>query len=188
MTYHNMIEILQQTFPDIQAKQMLLDLNIANKLFCKQTSLLRSEVEISPVVNQVEYTIPTTVDLIYAIKFKDSLGRYVEVEDNLKYEIKSSAIKFYDRFGDTITTIPITIAKIVLICSLIPTTITSATIESSPSFPEDFHEALIEDLFEKYARRKGKVELCQMAQGKYKMLRIEAKKYANMIHDNIKDY
>lgn len=197
MTLLQLIEEIQQHFPDVGRKQIVKDLNKAYKLFCHTTRLPVKQGNLTIVSNTVEYDLMTEftdLDFIKAILFKDSDDAVVDKTTELQFTILNKKIKFYDFYGTSITSISSDVAIITFIYVYVPEDLEEDSDE--PVIGVEFHDALIYKVLEKYyltfftitkqsgdnsVMRVKDFNSAQAFAGKYKELEIEGKKTANSI-------
>ena len=120
MTLYQIWEECQQHFPNVGFTQFAKDYNKVYKLFCHETRLTVKQANLTVVANTVEYTLATEftdIDgaLVKEILFKDSNGELLDKSDTLKFTIINGKIRFYDFYGNAITTIPTTISTITFV-------------------------------------------------------------------------
>jgi len=198
MTLKRILERIQREFPDIKGVELVEDINEIQKDFCTETDILKKSGNLTIVTDTVTYTLSTaftTLDKILRIDFLDSTGALVSETDTLKIDIKPDGkITFYDYYGDTITTIPTTIATITFYYTYFPAVLVITALTASPEIPDQLHEGLIYgELARLYSRiptimktfqdgsiaRTKDFQSIQYNEAKYKEYTIKAKKMAN---------
>lgn len=151
MTGYQLWEECQQHFPNVGITQFLKDANLVYKNFCHETRILVKQANLTVVTNTVEYTLVTEFtdidgELVKEIQFKDSTGELVDETETLKFSITNGKIRFYDYYGNAITTIPSSLT-VTFIYVYIPTDLIETT---SPVFDSQFHPALLNGVLKKY--------------------------------------
>ena len=153
MTLFQMFEQNKQHFPNVGLTQFTKDVNLAQRYFAHDTRILVKQANLTIVSNTVEYTLSTEFsdidgELVKEILFKDSNGELLDSSDTLKFTITNGKIRFYDYYGDSITTIPSSISTITFIYVYVPTDLSNDTDE--PVLDDQFHDALLYRVLMKY--------------------------------------
>lgn len=155
MTLMRLLERIKREFPNVKDVEIVEDLDNIHKEFCHETEILKTSGNLTIVANTVSYTLSTefpTLDKILRIDYLDSAGDFENETDQLTVDVKpDGTIRFYDYYGDDISTIAVTTIKFYY--TYIPTTLSARLQSSSPEMPSQFHDALIHgELARLYAR------------------------------------
>jgi len=196
MTLTQMIERIQQEFPDINGNEIILELN-------KSYEDITSQTDICKVYQDIDTTnLTNTYDLgnlnnkingkrILEIRFLDSDKVDVTQTEQLKWELGDTGVlKFYNYYNEEISSM--TPAYIRIYYSYLPEDMSTTTDE--PDFLSHLQDYIIYDTLEKFhavrptIRRVFRDESVAMTKdfesiryynAKAKEILIKAKKYAN---------
>jgi len=197
MTVLNIIEQVEQLFPELGRTQILLDIDSSQKEFADNTKILTKQGQLSGISTNISWALPSDCVEVYDIELygSDDMELYLDEED-LTYHIDRDVITFLDEDDDSLTRLPSAISYAYLDYVYRPASITLET--DSLSIPEDFHEGILAKVLSKYYARfpqqiitSGGVikavdlKMVSYWESVYDKQRIEAKRWVNVNKNNI---
>ena len=149
-TVKRQIEEIKQLFPDVAQTQIIYDLDIAQKNFCRETRILDSVlVTLTDIHTAIVFALPAGFNALKRINYYDASGNPL-YEDDLMIgaDIEGLNIYFHSTGTEPIKTIPAQIAQIDLIYMGKPTAITTLT--STWSVDDEYITGVTAYLYSEY--------------------------------------
>jgi hypothetical protein len=145
MTIQNILEIVRRAFPDVQETELLKRLDIAQKIFARQSRCLLNWVETAPADNPMIIDA-TLISGVRNVLFLDNTGQYLTEEElEIGWYVQDRHIHFVNTTTEDFLTVwPSSITTIRLRVIAVPDTITARTQELQ--IDEQFHECLMHKL------------------------------------------
>lgn len=149
MTVNQIVESILQSFPQAQPKQILLDIDTAQKNFALESGLLRKKGLLSSISTNTAWLLPNDFNSLIDVLIYDGNGVSTTLEErNLAYEIELGKFFIYSLTSTTITGVPAAIATIYLDYAYKPSTISGLT--DTLTIDEEFHEGIEAKVLSKY--------------------------------------
>jgi hypothetical protein len=177
MILQNMVEKINQTFPDMTLIEAKLNLNNALRLYARKTKCRLAEVlVIESDFSNGRALLDTEIESVKSAGFVDANGVVIE-SSGWKFDIKDRYVYLSDDTGTLTDTFPSGASALRLRIVELPISLTN--LDQSPAIPEEFHEALVWKVLSDKAVVKGAKDLAVMAQAKWKEYIQEGIRYAN---------
>jgi len=184
-----LIESIQQVFPNVSRNQIRLDLDSAQKLFADETGTILVKGSLSTPATNVAWDLPTGFVELKEFLMYDADGNPVYLEDlNYKYEIDLDKFYVYTKTSIPLTGLDCTYAYIIY--TALPDTLSTESI--SMDITEHYRDAVESYVLAKYFRKfkipmvsNGQVveafdpRMSQLHSQEYEKLRIKAKRSFN---------
>lgn len=193
MTLENIVEQVQQLFPNIQQAQILKEIDIVQKEFVEETGLLEAEGQLEGIDENTMWQLPSDFKVLKRIDYYDVQGYPLDPE-GMSYDIERGNIYFKSTTGEVLLQMPENLVYIVLQYLKVPGNITALT--SVLDIPQEFHNAILAKTIERmYARfpvdvltKDGPAKMkdwsaVQYWKGEYRNFVIRAKQQANQASD-----
>jgi len=184
MTTQGIVENVLTVFPQAGEKQIVFDLDDAQKLFCTETGLLETRGSLSSPSSNVAWSLPSDFRELTDVVFYDSDGEplYNGVDFDYSWDIEFD--KFYIHATDAtpITGLDDDIDSAYIHYKKIPTTIASRStaLEIEEDFSKAIEHYLLSDYFSKYPTIEGGVRDLNAASWhlkRYERLKVKARRY-----------
>lgn len=196
MTLNQMVEFIQQDYPQYGFTQLKIMLNQAYKEFCRRTGILRKsytfpnidtweiiETNWEDYTITVSYAIPSTIDEITEVRWLNEAEEYVSFDDTglLGYEVKDGVLKLYYQYTEGFNVAGINAYQNVeVLYKAIPEDLSD--VDDSTEFDSVFDDALIARVMHRLATR-AKDATANMYYAEWKDLLLEGKRKANKQQD-----
>ena len=149
MIVSQLVESILQSFPQVTRKQIILDLDTAQKNFVLETKFSRKTGSLSSISTNTGWTLPTDFYELVDVLCYDLNDNPVFLSDeDLAYEIEFGKFFIYSLTSTPITGVPASISTILIDYIYKPPTLSVET--DSLSIDEEFSEALEAKVLSKY--------------------------------------
>jgi len=186
MTTQNIVENILTVFPQVKEKQVIFDLDDAQKLFCIETGLLETRGSLSAISTSVAWTLPSNFGGLTDVAFYNSDGEplYNGVDFSYGWDIEFGKFYIYSLTSTPITGLDSGIDSVYIHYKKTPTTIASRStaLEIDDQFTKAIEHHLLANYFAKYPTLENGIRDLNSAswhQRRYEELRIRAKGFAN---------
>lgn len=209
MTVKQLVEEIQQRFPDKGATQILLDINQALKSYTMETLLIKASTDITPVEGQLQYDLitggsyvvtpvsfisltPETTTQAFTLPSIDDNDiveiyrvDYLDADENASeyeynFKVDKRTITFYGYDWNEIDTIE-GVTTIRVHASILHPTV---TLDSTLLISEQFQDALLFKVLSKYLALTGDYSGSAYFAKMYKEKETEGKKFNNSNRDS----
>lgn len=141
MTVQNLVELIKDLFPKMGEPRILKEIDIAQKEFCNETKILESRAELSDLVNNTAWVLPTDFLKLKEVQAYDADGYPMEIfNEGLTYEVDLNAIYFISNTSTALVSIPTTIDSMYIVYWSKPAQITAVT--DTFSLPDEYYLAM----------------------------------------------
>lgn len=149
MIVKQLVESIAQSFPQIAKKQIILDLDTAQKNFALESKFLRKTGSLSSLSTNTGWVLPTDfIELVDVLCYDANDNPVFLSDEDLTYEIALGKFFIYSLTSTPITGVPTGISTILLQYIYKPSTLTVET--DSLTIDEEFSEALEAKVLSKY--------------------------------------
>jgi len=186
MTTQGIVENILTVFPQVKEKQVIFDLDDAQKLFCTETGILETRGSLSSPSSNVAWSLPSDFVEFTGIVFYDSDGEplYNGVDFSYDWDIEFDKFYIYSLTSTPITGLDSGIDSVYIHYKKTPTTIASRStaLEIDDQFTKAIEHYLLADYFAKYPTLENGIRDLNSAswhQRRYDELRIRATRFAN---------
>jgi len=132
MTTIEMIDSVRQLFPSIGETQIVLEIDRAQKKFCRKTKVLKKVGSLATLTSKAYWDCPSDFVELYEVELYDSAYAPLnKVDEDLDWYIDGQTtaskyigqLRFYSTNGTEISTIPTSISYILTRYAVTPTTL-----------------------------------------------------------------
>ena len=144
MTTLEMYESVQQLFPDLGQTQIILEIDRAQKKFCRKTKVLKEIGTLATLTSKAYWDIPAGLVELYEVELYDSsYAPLHKVDEDIDWYVDGDTaagkiggqLRFYSTSGTEISTIPTSITYILTRYAKLPTTL--ATVATALDVTDD---------------------------------------------------
>ena len=161
MTTSEMYESVKQLFPSLGQTQIILEIDRAQKKFCRKTKVLRKIGTLATLTSKAYWDIPADFIHLYEVELYDSdYAPLNKIDEEIDWYIDGDTsagkyngqLRFYSTNSTEISTIPTTISYILTRYSHLPTTL--ATVATTLDIvDDDFTEGIFALVLESFYAR-----------------------------------
>ncbi len=201
MNLQNLVEGVEQVFGESRRTQIIKEFDIAQKALCSEAGLIEESGSLSDVTSYISWSLPSSFVELNKVDFYNSDGDPLYKADlDIDFEVYDGKIHFFSRTTTPISTMPSSIAYIVLRYNRMPSDLSD--INSTVDIDEVEYPAMEAHVFERmYSKfpvpigsdREGNVikaidhRSLRYWGDKYYKLKIEAKKRKNSLDNTERD-
>lgn len=128
MTLQNLVESVEQAFPQLGRTQIIKEFDLAQKSLCTEIGLIEESGSLSDVDSYISWNLPTGFVELNELDFYDTNGDPLYIENlDLDFEIYDGQIHFFSTTTTPLDSIPSTVAYIVLRYKRLPSDLESIT-------------------------------------------------------------
>lgn len=148
MTLKNMVETVQQIFPNIGETQVVHEIDKAQKDFCRRTGILRKLFKLTDIDTKSSWELPEkVVEIDEVLPFNDEGQPCYFSMYNISWLVEDGMLRFYSYDGTTLENLS-DFGNVYVRAVVIPDTI--STVSDTLEIDEDFHEYLLNYVFERF--------------------------------------
>ncbi len=157
MTVQQMIESVQQIFPQGIESQIALEIDSAQKKFCREARCLRKLGSLSNITSQAQWTVPSDFIHLYRVMFYSDTGQKKDKTDvsldwTLQGGIVLPVLIFYSTGSAILSTIPTSVSAILVRYSYLPSDIRDRTdtFDLKEDYVEGVYAYVMESMYSKF--------------------------------------
>ena len=121
MTVQQMIESVKQIFPQVLETQIAIEIDSAQKEFCRKSRILRKVASLSSLTSQAQWSVPADFVHLYRVMLYDSNGQVIDKTNaQLDWIVEAGILIIYSTSSSVISSIPTTVSTIYVRYSHLP--------------------------------------------------------------------
>lgn len=186
MTQKQMIELIQEQFPDRGETELRTMLNTANDQFVDETRIIQQWAELASIADQTDYgfskfkahgdSIPL---LINVVKLADDpiprLPRHTKKAWTTEHEVLK--VGNYSTEDGNVVLTAVEAGTLIEVFGVFNDSGFGESLDTEPNYPKAFHEAIMARVLEKLHARGGTLEAARYWKNEYEETRVRAKRW-----------